>query len=472
MITAAIIINACYFSIVVAMLLFAFLTKVKKSDYDVMTSTNRGILTFAIIFTTVNSAIIILGLVLLIIYPNRDYFMLLPAIGTMFGLLGSTLLSSSLIQFEAVKDRTIYVRRFIKIKKIPIDDVYSVDRALGMRYIISDKFGDKLFSMDTITYGRAKFFKTINERKTKYIISDVLEIDSSFKEERVFNDVLLDIGKQYRKNYYKKRKRYKICGIVGLIVSAIVILETILIIYKLGMGIPLALNTSLIVTTVFGIFNIRRRLNQMQHEISKDNEWVGAKHKYEDKRVIGHHKYLAKNIAKYLLAIAIVSIPSGTFTLPIAHSHNPYKEEELVSVYGKVDYTGILMDGSYVIAFEDNPVEYQIDSKFLSYADPQLFSIEAGTNVYLFTDNREALSMKAEKFRRSEYKKFYVIKAPLSTVFISYESYYKVEMRSKANGLALGYTFLGIGTAALIAIPIICLTVGTYKKNEYIIIKD
>ena len=45
-------------------------------------------------------------------------------------------------------------------------------------------------------------------------------------------------------------------------------------------------------------------------------------------------------------------------------------------------------------------------------------------------------------------------------------------MRSKANGLALGYTFLGIGTAALIAVPIICLTVGTYKKNEYIKIKD
>ena len=471
MIIATVVINICYFSLATSILLFSFFNKVNKKRYDVVTSSSKRLISLDIVLLALSSMAIVLGLVLILLFPKNDYIILLPSIGAIYGFLGLILLFIILNQFEAIKDSTIYVRRFIKIKEIPIDEVYAIHTTLLWKTLaFSDKYGDKLFSMDTFTFRKKEFFLLINERKTKFICSDVLEIDSKHKDERVLDQTLVDIGKEYRKNYYKRRKTLKTLMVIDLVCTAVSIFLAALFLDFINSPISFSIDISIGLTLVYGIFRINRVLRQMQHEISKDDEWVGGKHKYEDKRVIGYHKHKAKIISFYLLFLSMIMLPSAV-VLPYSYNQKPYKEEDLVSVYGTIEYFGLLSNGTYVLAFEDNPVEYQISQSQLLYVGLEFYQLKVGTNVYLLTDKKDPSFLKRKDTDRKERKVFYVLKAPLSTEYVSYENYCQAVQRNRKTGLTIGYSLLAIGATSLLAIPVVCFTIGNYKKAEYIRIR-
>lgn len=474
MITAAIIINICYFAIALLVLLFSFFNRVYKKGYEVVTSYSKGMIIFDVVLIIDASLTTVLGLILIMLFPKIEHFILLPIFGSFFGVIGLVLLFAILNQFEAIKDRTIYIRRFIKIKIIPIDEVYSVDNTLWKTLVFSNQYGDKLFSMDTFTFRRKEFFKLINERKNKFIYSDVLEIDSSYKDERVFNQTLVDIGKQYRKDFYKRRKRLKTFMVLESIFLLISLFITVLVLKLNTINSPIVFifEVAFSFVLVISIFAINRRLRQMQHEISKDDEWVGGKHKYENKHVIGHHRHKAKTINVFLILLSLIMLPSA-IVLPVSYNEKPYKEEEMVRIDGTIEYCGLLYNGDYVIAFEDNPIEYHISQSQLLYANLLEFrQLKAGINVYLLTDNKEPYKLNRRDTDRKQYKSLFVLRAPLSTEFVSYENYCKAIERKRVAGLTIGYGLLAIGATSLLAVPVVWFTVGSRKKGEYIKIED
>ena len=469
MLIPIIIITSVYFLFLLGGFIFVKKNQVDKSQYEVATGYQKGLLIFSLVFVVLGTLVNILGLVLIIIDPNEENFILCPIMGSIFGYLGLALVVLITSQFEAIKGNNIYIRRFIKIKEIPINEVASINFLPNMGLMAQDKNGKRLFSIGMGTKGFKEFLDLFKQRKEGRIYSNVDELDALMnqEEERVENTTLMEIGKEYRESYPKRRKATLLSCILTFAIFITIALVVFLYFVKGNDVRAILLFFVMVGLLIFCVLTTKRLSTNLKNELDKDDEWLGAKHKMENKHVVGYHKNKAKAISLLFIGPMIIGSIS-LLILPLTYASKPVKQEDLVEVSGQVEYMQEIGDDDIVLAFIDNPIEYRLDGVYTKYFDYSVFKeANKGTVMYIQTDNAKTISLNQKRTDRKEYKKFYTLKTDTKE-YLSYDNYLKADQYNINFGKVMGYICLGIGLTSILAFVIVKQTYGKSVKGEYI----
>ena len=469
MLVPIIILFSVYFLFLLGGFIFIKKNQIDKSQYEVVTGYQKGLLIFGLVFTIIGALLHILGLVLILIDPNEENFILCPIMGSMFGYLGFALVVLITSQFEAIKGNNIYIRRFIKIKEIPISDIASFNFLPNMGFMAQDKYGKKLFTIGMGTKGFDVFFNLLKQRKEERIFSNVDELDALMnqEEERETNTTLAAIGKEYRDSYSSRKKKTLIGSIIGWGIVIVLAFLFFLFLIKRNDSRAIMIFFALVVLIIMSIVITQRLLTNQKKELDKDDEWLGAKHKMENKHVVGYHKNKARAISLLFIGPMIIGSIS-LLILPLTYASKPVKQEDLVEVSGQVEYMKEIGDDDIVLAFKDNPIEYRLDGVYTKYFDYSVFKeVSKGTTMYIQTDNAKTISLNQKRTDRKEYKKFYTLKTDTKE-YLSYDNYLKADQYNTNFGKVMGYICLGIGLTSILAFVIVKQTYGKSVKGEYI----
>ena len=355
-------------------------------------------------------------------------------------------------QFEAIKGDKLYVRRFIKIREIKIEDVRSIEVA-GRSYAIESQ------GFTLIIYGKnvnaEALIELLKSRKNDgyYHLNDDCVVYSD-QEER---EKLRRLGREYRENFPKyKRKQLLIIGI-GFAVIFLVYFGVMSVVADYFI-LPELLIYGSILAGAF-IFITLRIKKILERELERDDEYLGFKHGRENVNVKGS----AKNKFKVSLLIIIVfCIPALVVSLVVSMDafDEPVAKNSLTAVSGELEYIRFTRYDA-LIGLKDDPIEYRINS-----ADDGLFdldftkevSVSDAVTVYI-VENEEA----TEFFEngRKGWVYAYVVKTD-EKEYLSYENYVEwfENNRNIAFGLFVGgLSFSGVGIiASLIAFAV-------YKKR-------
>ncbi|MCQ2772513.1 MAG: hypothetical protein MJ238_04475 [Bacilli bacterium] len=197
------IINASLSVIIYVAIVFYFSKENKK--YELKTSVSKMLKVLGHIFYFLFGLIFSVGALIAILKEGENSVNLATLItSASFGFISLLFIFLIYTQFEAVEGNEIFIRRFIKIRTIAIDDVRSIDsRSNG--FVIQCKNGIA-FTIDIHTIGAEDFIKILRERTNSKIYSlSPYTNDDLNKNNKVENGIneeqssLIEIGREFRK---------------------------------------------------------------------------------------------------------------------------------------------------------------------------------------------------------------------------------------------------------------------------------
>ena len=383
---------------------------------------------------------------------NNIPFVIIAACFGVFGLFMLFLLES---QFEAIDGNRLYLRRFIAIKEIAIDDIRTIDD-IGSGYQISTKNG-LAFSIAKIGSGPNELVELIKERKSTSSFSLApgskdfpSQTDAMTEEEK---EKYADIGRRFREAFPKYRKTQLS---VLIVISASVTLSAFLVgllgyIFTKKPVFVFALLSPLVFVFLFLIiFSISK--SHLDGELDHDDVWLGYKHRFEDKLVKGCAKRkfaLAVGLELTLFAcsllVGLISGFAGGFVDPIP-------QDSLVTINGELEYFRTISErfsDSYAIGLKGDETEYRIDSLYVPYFDVSFKTeVSAGSIVSIWVDpNHESYTISYEG-RTASVHAYGVVTGEKE--YFSYAGYLTAFEKNKAGsmGMFIGGMAIAGGSAA------------------------
>ena len=415
-------------------LILVFSRYPKKDNYDIKTKPSKLIYGLSHFFFCFMSLGMNIGVLVMVLISEDGEIApaLVPMLDIAGGLFGLLVVYFTHIQFEAIKDDTVYYRRFIKIKTINIKDITSVAFIPGRGFYVylMDKAA---FSMDQRTVGGEDLANLIQERKKNEIFfsnssnpsSDPASLsDEDAKKVEIFKQ----IGAELRANF-KNYKRNKLLSTSLLIFSIIGFAIALLLYIYFKRNNPMMLLYVVfalvaVVVTIASIIKLNGKYNQ---ELNKDDITLGYDHRLENKKVKGHSKRifissipLFAMIGSFCLVAALMSafFSHGVFTQPI-------KCEDMVEVTGQFEYIRTITDRygyEYAIGLIGDTNEYRISDTYLMNFDNNFRKeVSIGTPVTLRISPKD--SFIDLKFRdKTSYTYAYTLKTD-SKEYLSYSGY-------------------------------------------------
>ena len=441
----------------------------KNTKYEFRTDTSKFmkvlVNVFFIIFGVVGSAAVIAAIAIDGGENNN-----LPLLITVASIGAFSLLLVYLIyaQFEAIKGDCIYVRRFAKIREIPIKEVRSIDRHSNA-YIVFCKNGVG-FTMDSGTVGAEDLIKLIRERTTAklYSISPYAPDENGSQNTRDDSQdtneclVLVEIGREFRANApaFKRRQVVTFVLTISLVFSLIVVGG--LLIFFLAERPSGLIMVILGIPLFFAYLLVPARIKEnIDKDLEHDDEWLGNKYKYQNSKVKGHSRGKFLQACIMLSVLCACSLCIGGVSGGISFSQKPVEESDLKSISGQFEYIRSVSD-DYAIGLKDDPVEYRVGSIEESrFNKGFLNEVKPGDVVEIFIEKGQSLHSLNYK-ERTSWAYAYIIKSDSAT-YLSYEDYVLAFEINRSEGIAGFVVSLAVFSASAIGLFVSYLV---YKRNE------
>ncbi|MDE6442656.1 MAG: hypothetical protein K2L12_07910 [Clostridia bacterium] len=428
--------------------------KIDKPNYDFSTGAPKSLLIFA--HTVFGAAIFVVALEIVIYFLWKDKTALWAIFGIFltFAILALIILYGLYFTYEAISGDEVYIHKFFTIKKVKVSDIRSVNNIGTSGFGFYDKNNKCLFRADSFTLGINELIRLINERKSAGSNEDFQE--DAFAEEKV---ILTKLGREYRESYNKRKKKFIINFSA---VSTVILLAVVLLLFFIGTDTATIVGIGLLGAFALA-FNLFVFLSNMKKELNTDDESLGNKYKFTNKRVKGASRNKFKQICILCVCYMILGVALTLPMLGIIGEHPNY--DEFTPITGKIEYyrehTG---RNSYIaIGFYDIPTEYRLSSIFLDELDYSFFDeVKVDDTVTILTGNDKNHEFSLRGVSKKQWNDFYYL-ATDGKEYFTYEDYVK----SHEHNDKVGFILVGIGIAAFVA-SAVTLTSAYFvcKKRE------
>ena len=475
MLIASIIILAFFVLAYVGILIFHFID-LKKDDYECIVRTPKVLMIFAHVSYIVLCIGVSIAAVFIIAFVENETKGALIFLTPFFGILELTLLIFVTFPFVAIKGNEIYRRKYISIKAIKIEDISSID-FYHHEHIIVFKDETKI-TVNEASNGANEFLKLIKERKEGKIYS--LNINNVEQSEPIDDSqspeinkermTLAQIGKEFRENFPKYKRKQQLIYLIGILnypfVLGIVSLVFFILTRKLLWLTILIL--CFVVFVMYGsIFFVANR--NMDKELEHDDEWLGNKHKFDNKKVKGSAKKKARILLPSLIAYSLCSLAVGVIFI-IQANKEPVPQSQLVEVTGEFEYirnSGDRFEDELAIGLKDDATEYRISSLDYPYFDLSFKTeVSNGDLVTIFIDKTSKVnSINYEG--RTQWKYAYAVSAKAKDYF-TYENYLDAFNKNQQKGTAIFIVSISLASLYLVAIGVSSIIFVSRSKKETI----
>ena len=444
----------------------------KNNDYEIMTSASRPIkiLAHVIFFFGVFFVVVLILFYSLPIERNGTEIAFL-IIGDMFAVLGLLLVYLILVQYEAIKGDTVYIKRFIKVKEIKVEDITSAD-ITGLGYVIITKNGGG-FTMSVGTRRSSELVEKIKERKEGKLYSINPDIPSPKAEEGAgeMETALSKIGKDFRNMVPKLKKNALIFFVVSTILDVVLGVACLVLVSLLDNGsfkfICFIVVLAMAVMFLVFVFSYFKGQSNLKKDLGHDDEWLGNKYRFMSLSVKGAAKARYKRTLTNCIVFASASGLLAALTgLISSFQKMPIPESDMVLVSGELEYVRYA-NRDIVIALKSDPVEYRINSIYTREVDWSFETeIAAGDHVEaLVYTKKDPVSFKYGD--KTAWTHIYSLSTDSKTYF-SYEGYVKANERNADLGMIFCYAFSAGTVVSLVAIPLSYSKYKTQSKQETI----
>ena len=464
--------------------------KVDKEKYEFKTGMNKGYLVFSIIFIALG--LILLGGSIALYFTNvPEGCWVCFGMGVVFALLAEIVLYDNLLDFEAIDNNEVVIKRVSKRRRVDIKEIkiLSISLIQNSALFAFDKNNKKLFAMALQTGNIGEFVELLSKKSIElnsdmtinflgsqsftsegylqYIgkldeVNVKKEIVTTEKLEKRKNEkeVFIQVGEEYKKNIPIKLKKEKTKFIITFFASTICFL----------LGSYFLRNTFFLIIVPFVLsgeikayLNIKKRTIE---EEKQDPEELGRKHYYSNERVVGHSQMKRKNAKVlsifFLVFGLVITIP--TFFCFFA---TPIPKEEMIEVEGTISYIKLDEDDGDYIAIgikEEQSIEYRIYSKYHSEINETIFEKDgSGEKIVLFVENEEPIKNKSE----FDEDKTHWVDAFIINIdgedYLSYEGYQKGFIKDNNIGKVMCVVS---GLVSLTSLGSLIFVVKYYNKKE------
>ncbi|MCH5162828.1 MAG: hypothetical protein J1G38_05000 [Clostridiales bacterium] len=426
----------------------------KKPDCEFSTEPTRFLLVISHLMFAIGFLTVALEIYLLFVWDDKAALWTIYGILLAVAIIGLIGLYEQYFTYAAIKDDSVYIRKFFKFKIIKVGDIRRIVNDGRHSIGFFGKHNKCLFHVDSFTPGVNELIGRINVRKSD-IFGDESEEDEAFSEEKA---ILTRIGHEYRESY-KQRRKSQIIGFstVGAAILAAVVLLMLLLRANV-------LATVLIsVMLVFAIaLNLLVTLAGLKKELNWDDFALGEKYKFTDKRVKGASKN--KFIATLVLCITLMLLGAVFMLGLIGISAERKNFDELTPITGQLEYCREQY-GKYAyvaIGFYNIPTEYRLSSTYLDEFDYSfLKEVKVGDTITIYIDSSADSEFSLSGVKKKKWNNFYYL-ATEEKEYFSYEDYIKSEEYYEY----VCYVIVGLGAALLAgSTAAIIITFIVYKKR-------
>ena len=412
--------------------------------------------------------------------------------GLFFGLFGILLLYMMFFEKEHILGDEIIVRRFFRKKHIKIKDVKLIQRIPRGLFFFGEN-QKKLFSMDAQSKGLSEFIHLLVVKSQDLNCSFILEVDGiaqasnttldpTNEEHREEIDKYIEIGKEYKKDYFNRLKDLKLTT-AGIIVAGLL--------YSLSFAIVGGILMLIIIggmTLFVAISQYKKIKARLGAELNKPDFELGQSYAHKSDVVIGNSK---KKYTSQIVTASVILVLVLINAIAFFASTNPYKPkyDELTKITGKFDYAYEGYDDSdeeyiafgfntsiYSISTEYKTTEYRLPEFCLETFDYSLFDIDLydedgnyiSHDMVLYVDKSEVFEEESEfDENKTKYYRIYGVEIDRKVYFdfdMCDEAYDIYNTKLIVSGVIL--CVLAISTIIFIALHVVKKEQA--KKKEYI----
>lgn len=460
--------------IITYILFICYATKKRKAldnnnDYTFISSYPKFYYKFGFVFLAITLILHILSIVFYAI-NHYDTMWILFAIGSSFGLIVIIYYYDLLLNYEAINGDYLYVKRFIKTKKIYI---YDIEKIIfnGQLITVTNKNNKRLFIMDVNSVGTDKIIEYV-DGKLKNVGKNLFMTD--YKNFAMSTAELVEdaeaiykkIGKEYKNLLPKKIRFTRI--IACLLIVLITIINALLFIESKESGFIYLWVLSLICVLIFS----SNFVSKYKKEKKTSSLNLGKKYYYRNKNVVGSsdYKYNVKRRNTTALSVIcfLIAFMIGSICLFTSHT----KESELILVSGTIEYTSFEKEEEnqkIIIALKETDAEYIISGLSLRKLEKEAFldEIKEGQLIYLNVDKE--YKDKKGLIDKSKTKRTFVYEVYTQEyTYLAYEDYVVAAKKDEMLGLAFAGAFAFLGLSSLIYLLLIKITKDNFKIYEHI----
>ncbi|MBP5091798.1 MAG: hypothetical protein J6328_04495 [Bacilli bacterium] len=445
----------------------------KAKEFEIKTKASKGLFAIGFVFYFIFGFLFSAVVVFLAAFSDKTLmvFVLLILDG-IFSTLTLLLFYFLTAQFEAIKGDKLYIRRFIKIKEFDIKDVRTIDAVPG-GYLITG-MPDFGFTISSATLHCGRFMELLEERSEKGFS---IKNPSSGNEEEALTEMdqedlaLMAIGKEFRENFPRTKRKAMTVIIVSSIATVLVVLGIGLAFFLSSekdrgidlmiLAIPLGLVYALAIAMIH---------KNMDKQLNLGDRQLGYLHRFDNKKVKGaaKAKWKVSLISLSAISVGLLLLASLTSAAVFGLS-KPVPQEHLVTVSGEFEYVRKIggRNSNYAIGLKGDATEYRISSVYYRFLDDSFFGeATPGMTLYLALDpESEPSTLKYEG--KTHWTNFYTIKSDAKE-YLSYEGYLKAYNRNADIGKGLFITFASMSVVALASTGVSYAVYKSRAKKETI----
>lgn len=474
MLIASIIVTAFLLIGYVGALIFS--SKKDKTKYEFKAKSPKSLLIFAnFSFFLFGLGLSALSIVLSAANVEKKYSLPFILSGVFFGLITLLLIFLTLFNFVAIRGSTIYVRNFIRIREYKIDDVESIDFFRNTYSVVGKNFG---FNLSERSPKSKEIIHLIRKRKDGKIYSlgvNTLEENTTQLHESDNNSdrttILSEIGKEFRNNFPRYR-RNQLLGIGMIMLSFVLIYAGAILFLSIYSNryeylISLFIIVPLIIGFLFTFFRIKENLNK---ELEHTDEWLGNKHKFDNKKVKGAAKnqHFGRFLVLIICAVGLALI--GALFGVIVFEQKPVPQSRLTLVTGQFEYTRAITNKNstdYAIGLKNDTTEYRISAASYQFFDRSFDTdVSVGDVVEIYIDS-EGKPASLDYNDRTSWTYAYTIKDDVKE-YLSYDNYITGFKKDRSLGVIVFVVCCSISALCAIGIVVSYLVSKSNSKKETI----
>ena len=276
--------------------------------------------------------------------------------------------------------------------------------------------------------------------------------------------ILIKLGKEYRNNYAKNKKKIMQTTIITCICILVIGISISIALYQSGLLSYLFFFLfATAVATIFFAFNYKTEVKKLDEDLKNDDKMLGFKHRLKNKHVKGSAKAKLKPRLLATISIFISALFMGLISLGIFAASRLTSKENLVPISGNLEYAEEIKSG-IIFGIKDNNTEYRITSYATKYFN-ELFwdknEVSLGDPITVYVDSTEEIRNTKTKDKENWTYIYTVIVNDKE--YFTYDNYLEGYNSNKQLGIIMSIVSLivsaGFGVGIIVSVII-------YKKNS------